>query len=132
MWWRNAKLSVLSALSGNYIPGGVVRKTSEGIIAPSMEKTDNERAMEIRKTNPNEMSTEDKLRSTVNRDGNMHTPPKVNTDQSGEASLEMSGEQTVPASFRPDQRPTSPNDGWDAQPPMGPVSKSTYPTVPPR
>ena len=127
MWWRIAKTSVIKGFGG-----GVLFKKDPPV--DEMQDQGNriqdaaERANLLRKMNPNEMSIEDKLRSTPNRGGLMHIPPKVNVHQTTESLLELIGDKNK-SSFRPDQH----EGPWDSQHPMNPdISKNSYPPVPPR
>jgi len=127
MWWRESKQLALKGFGGGIIvkkdPSKMETKDDENLTLKS-----NERARQERSMNPNEMSLEDKLRSTPNRGGVMHTPPRVNVHQNVESLLELIGDKNK-SSFRPDQH-VGP---WDAQPPMNPdISKNSYPANPPR
>ena len=126
MWWRMAKISALRGFGG-----GIILKR-EPVVDDSQDaervRESAERAMRLRKTDPNEMSIEDKLRSTPNRGGIMHTPPRVNVDQTMEASIELIGDKNK-SPFRPDQH----EGPWNDQPPINPdISKNSYPANPPR
>ncbi len=132
MWWNFAKTAAVTGFGG-----GIVKKSpaSTQVAVSNLEKQQiaNEASAvaQQRRTDPLQMTIEEKLRETPNRGGMMNIPPRVNPYQDTEASLELSGgDRNAPAS-RPDQHHRDGYGnygGYDDQPPTSPnIAQNNYP-----